>query len=338
LPQEPIKIADTATAIPGGTGTFTAIPQEPTTSGNNVVFLGNGAGGQQGVYATIPVEPFIPTEPIRIADLNTAIPGGTGNFTSFIPVEPVIPQEPFAPAIYSARVAFFGAGSGGQQGIYVSLPQEPTIPVDPIKIADTSTAIPAGTGNFTGFGNVSISALDIAFIGFGANGQQGIYDMTGGSLLRVVDLNDVLAGGPITRLKFSRSGLVGEKLAFQATFADGSQAMYIWSLPAIAGDFNADGTVNAADYVVWRKGLGTTFTQDDYNVWRTHFEQTAGSGVAATVNAAVPEPTSVLLLIMGMLAMLLLPMGGCFINSSTRETGQQRTVSRIKSVETATAQ
>jgi hypothetical protein len=33
------------------------------------------------------------------------------------------------------------------------------------------------------------------------------------------------------------------------------------------GDFNHDGTVDAADYVVWRKGLGTIYSQDDYEVF-----------------------------------------------------------------------
>ena len=56
------------------------------------------------------------------------------------------------------------------------------------------------------------------------------------------------------------------------------------------GDFNSNGIVDAADYVVWRKGLGTTYTQNDYNVWRTHFGQSAGSGAGALANATVPEP------------------------------------------------
>jgi hypothetical protein len=67
-------------------------------------------------------------------------------------------------------------------------------------------------------------------------------------------------------------------------------------IPGLAGDFNQDGAVNAADYVVWRKDLGTTYTQNDYNVWRAHFGQTSGSGTGASVNAAVPEPASALLL------------------------------------------
>ncbi len=73
--------------------------------------------------------------------------------------------------------------------------------------------------------------------------------------------------------------------------------------PGLAGDFNGDGVVDAADYVVWRKGLGMTYTQNDYNVWRAHFGQTAGSGAGAGTNAAVPEPATLSLLIVGILAM-----------------------------------
>jgi hypothetical protein len=79
-----------------------------------------------------------------------------------------------------------------------------------------------------------------------------------------------------------------------------------------SGDFNLDGTVDAADYVVWRNGLGTTYTQDDYNVWRTHFGQTAGSGAAGyplgasadLQSAAVPEPATLVLLILAALGVV----------------------------------
>jgi hypothetical protein len=36
------------------------------------------------------------------------------------------------------------------------------------------------------------------------------------------------------------------------------------------GDFNGDGIVDAGDYVVWRKGLGTAYTQTDFDTWRAH--------------------------------------------------------------------
>jgi hypothetical protein len=66
---------------------------------------------------------------------------------------------------------------------------------------------------------------------------------------------------------------------------------------ALAGDYNNNGIVDAADYVVWRKGLGTTYTQNDYNIWRAHFGQTAGSGSGALANAAVPEPATLEMLV-----------------------------------------
>ena len=72
--------------------------------------------------------------------------------------------------------------------------------------------------------------------------------------------------------------------------------------PGLPGDYNNNGIVDAADYVVWRKGLGTTYTQNDYDVWRAHFGQTAGSGAAIPsanpLSAAVPEPATLVLLML----------------------------------------
>src|SRR4029079_6297063 len=62
------------------------------------------------------------------------------------------------------------------------------------------------------------------------------------------------------------------------------------------GDFNSDGKVDAADYVVWRKSNGS---QERYNTWCSHFGQPAGSGAAmpsvATLSAAVHEPATLAL-------------------------------------------
>ncbi|HEX4414875.1 MAG TPA: M64 family metallopeptidase [Lacipirellulaceae bacterium] len=69
----------------------------------------------------------------------------------------------------------------------------------------------------------------------------------------------------------------------------------------LPGDFNLNGVVDVADYVAWRNGLGTTYTAADYNTWRTHFGQEAGAGASA-VTASVPEPTSAVLFVFGLLA------------------------------------
>jgi hypothetical protein len=77
----------------------------------------------------------------------------------------------------------------------------------------------------------------------------------------------------------------------------------------IIGDYNGNGVVDAADYVVWRDTLGQTgvglaadgnrngsIDANDFTVWRSHFGQVAGSGSGAGQSASeVPEPESMVL-------------------------------------------
>jgi hypothetical protein len=108
-----------------------------------------------------------------IADRNTAIPDGTGNFAGFRPTDPYSPV-----AISGDNVVFYGVGDSGQEGLYLSRPSSSLL-----KVADRSTAIPAGTGYFTSFvppnptlpPSPIIGGETVAFIGFGSGGQTGIY-------------------------------------------------------------------------------------------------------------------------------------------------------------------
>jgi hypothetical protein len=67
----------------------------------------------------------------------------------------------------------------------------------------------------------------------------------------------------------------------------------------LVGDYNGNGIVDAADYIVWRNGLGTIYTQNDYDVWRAHFGEHAGSGTGAIASATVPEPATLVMLLAG---------------------------------------
>ena len=84
----------------------------------------------------------------------------------------------------------------------------------------------------------------------------------------------------------------------------------------LAGDFNSDGVVDAADYVVWRDNLGAADEANinnagdgeggvdaaDYMVWRNNFGAVADAAVqTAPPVSAVPEPTSIALPIAGLL-------------------------------------
>ena len=64
----------------------------------------------------------------------------------------------------------------------------------------------------------------------------------------------------------------------------------------LAGDFNLDGTVDSADYTTWRNGLGSTYTADDYDAWKSHFGESTSNGSGGEARStAVPEPDSRLL-------------------------------------------
>lgn len=85
----------------------------------------------------------------------------------------------------------------------------------------------------------------------------------------------------------------------------------VWEIDVVApaaqvvGDYNGDGSVDIADYTVWRNTLGTAVTAgagadgnsngvidaDDYSVWKLYFGASDGSP-AAVAAAAVPEPAT----------------------------------------------
>jgi autotransporter-associated beta strand protein len=81
---------------------------------------------------------------------------------------------------------------------------------------------------------------------------------------------------------------------WEVVYRPASVLLHFIGASGLPGDYNDDGTVDAADYVVWREGLNNTYTQTDYDVWRENFGKTIGTGTALTSSeslpAAIPEP------------------------------------------------
>lgn len=71
----------------------------------------------------------------------------------------------------------------------------------------------------------------------------------------------------------------------------GAQFVY-----GVRGDFNNDGTADAADFTVWRDNLGSLYTMDDYAAWKRNFGSVRPTSETPLppVPAAVPEPLAAL--------------------------------------------
>jgi hypothetical protein len=174
------KIADKLTAIPEGTGNFTAFSQ-PWIRDGAIVFRGAGSDGQDGIYK---YENGLLSV---VADTTTPMPSGPGSFASFgdILESPGLITLLGVPAFDMGITVFQGTDGNGHAGVYME--QGGVVSV----VADTSTAIPGGVGVFTGFDSsvqgANTRAGMVSFVGDGSNGQQGIYIFIAGVLAPAID-------------------------------------------------------------------------------------------------------------------------------------------------------
>ncbi len=144
-PSDPCRYATNSTAIPGSIDTFSDF-LAPAISGLSAAFIGSGSGGEQGVYAVLqPSDPCIPGDPIRIADLTTAIPNGGGAvFSGWTPNDPI--------RISGSSVAFVGGNaSTGLTGVYFSTPGGALC-----RAVDSTITSSYSFSSFSGFSSVAI--------------------------------------------------------------------------------------------------------------------------------------------------------------------------------------
>ena len=212
-------VADGNTPVPDGTENF-AYLNYPSLDNGSVAFIGYQtpiSALRQGIYTNLGGSLNV------VADYNTPIPGGTGNFDNFN-----FSRNP--PVLNNGSVAFVGYGSRFTQGgIYTNLGGSLNV------VADYNTPIPGRGGNFnkSSFFGLSFNNGNIAFETDGIDPRftfQGIYTNLGGSLTKVIDDEDSLDGKTIRTLSFSKEGLSGNQIAFSAVFSDNSRGIYIATL------------------------------------------------------------------------------------------------------------
>jgi hypothetical protein len=227
------SIVNTSTTIPGGWGTFSSF-DNAISDGTNYWFVGKGMG-QVGIYKKNGVSTVI-------LDQNTQIPGTVGKFTAMGNL-----------SLDGQNLSFNGV-MGEVHGVYGVIDGAPR------RFVDTNTPIPGGNGRFTQFGVSAIGGAGVAFVGYDQKTTPGIYAWINGELVRVIDTGVTLGGKLITGLDMSRDAVVGNKLTFQAEFADKSSGVFSATLmpSGIVGDVNGDGRANGDDFAVVRQNFGVT--------------------------------------------------------------------------------
>ena len=148
-------------------------------------------------------------------------------------------------------------------------------------------------------------ALEVALFDEG----QGVFAPDLGDLFEIVSATEGVNG------QFSSIDLptLGGGLDWEVIYNSNSVQLQV--VAVLAGDYNFDGVVDAADYTVWRNSLGSTGTglvadgdgngtvgPEDYTIWASSYGNT--SSTSASSSQAIPEPTCMLLLCLGALSML----------------------------------
>jgi hypothetical protein len=149
---------------------------------------------------------------------------------------------------------------------------------------------------------------------FNANARNdltlSVFASNGTTLLGTANLNGAGGVESLADLSLATAG----KYFARISGATDNVQLYQLQLAATAlttiliGDYNLDGTVDAADYSVWRNSLGQvgsnlaadgngdgTVDAADYSVWKANFGMTTGSASGGSI-VGVPEPASGVLL------------------------------------------
>lgn len=144
------------------------------------------------------------------------------------------------------------------------------------------------------------------------DGQGGPFAPMLGDSFEIVTADDIT--GKFTHLQLPA---LPDDLVWKVLYGSTSISLTVANADLL-GDYNDNGTVDAADYTIWRDTLGSTsdlradgdnsgdITAIDFGVWKDNFSPAATGGAALASGFVVPEPPH------SLLAVSLLPLLACW--------------------------
>jgi hypothetical protein len=204
----------------------------------------------------------------------------------------------FLPSVHEwYKAAYYDPTSG----VYYDYPTGSNTPPTPVAsgtAAGTAVYLQQGPANITLAGGLS----PYGTMGQGGNAQE--WEETDVDLVN--DSNSSARGNRGGNYSaFSGPGDFSStrRVSSDPASAQGFRGFRVASIPEpstfLPGDFNFDSSVDAADYVVWRKTNGTA---EEYGTWRANFGATVGGGsVATSTSGTVPEPSISAIVLFGAL-------------------------------------
>jgi hypothetical protein len=151
-----------------------------------------------------------------------------------------------------------------------------------------------------GYSSQNDSATVLAHFLDGTNSEIGVAQLMPVTAAERGNVTKLLFRQQLGDLPILTRSIDIELTAVRATGENDGYADNISFVISLTGDYNFDGTVDAADYVVWRKRDGI---QSEYDAWRKHFGATIGSGAGSGADSAVPESAATGMTLLGILTM-----------------------------------